>query len=193
MRGWQGWTESRELQWGLRETKPPRIEVRHAGTVKVGHVASDDGHSVDHGCGSDEGITVRMGIGHMKAGAAARNRGVNGDDTILECGEDPVFEPGAEDGALGGVAALDPENSDFKLENRDGREVEFGGGDAGSPAADARVGLRGFAEFGDDIRVEEEHQGGRQAGGGGSGEAARTRCPQLWERRADRRYCRVCR
>ena len=99
---------------------------------------------MDESGGGDECVAIGVRVGDMKVGAAARDGSVNGENALFECRKDAVFEPGPQDGSLRWIAALDAENSDFKFENRDGGNVECGGRDAGSPAADVRVGLAGL-------------------------------------------------
>jgi hypothetical protein len=78
--------------------------------------------------GSDKGVSFRLRIWHMQRGTAKRNGSVHRQDSISECGQYMLMQPGAEKCALGSVAAFHQEDSQFEFEHRDAGEEQARGG-----------------------------------------------------------------
>lgn len=97
----------------------PRVEGGGAGRSEVGNVAGGDGHTVDQGRRSDQGIAVGTAIWHVKRGAATGDSRVDRQDAAGECRQYPMVKPASEEAALLGVAPFNQTNADLKLQDGD--------------------------------------------------------------------------
>ena len=125
--------------------REPGIEDLDAGSGEIGLVARDEDQPVHERGGGDEGVAVGARVGDVELGAAPGDGYVHAEQPVAEPGENPLLQPQPEHRALGGVAALDAEDADLQLEQRDRREPEQAGRGVLRPArtvASARAPLR---------------------------------------------------
>lgn len=105
----------------------------------------------------DQGIGLVAAVGDVEMGTARRYRVVDGKDAPGEGRPDMVVQPGAEEAPLGGIAALDAENTALELEDGYGGDEEARRVTGLDPGGDGGVGLAvaDLAQLGDDMGVEE--------------------------------------
>ena len=113
--------------------------------------------------GGDQGVAFRARVGDVELGAAPGDGYVHAEQPLAEPGEHPLLQPQPEHRALGGVAALDPQDADLQLQERDGREPEQAGRGVLRPGAHGGVGADALAQLRDEVGVQEVGQS-RSAG-----------------------------
>lgn len=115
---------------------------------------------MDQRGGGDQGVAV----GEVEAGALAGHVEVDRQGPLAEPRQDRVLQPAPQQGALGGVAALEPQDAQLQLEQPDRGEPEQGGRGAVRPGADRA------AQLGHDVGVEEIHSIEVRGAGEGAGQ-----------------------
>jgi hypothetical protein len=94
-----------------------------------------------------------------RATGASGDSNIHGQNTTVKRWENPSLQPFPEDRALRRIAPFGQQDTDFKLEEADGRNEQVGCVESLGPFGDIRVGFAepDFSKFGNHVRIEKKH------------------------------------